>query len=472
MSEVDPFESRMTAMLAGVSPAARALLERHGNADGPKPAVPSIPAPAPILVADNPPPPPAAKLARPKLPPTADPHARLCEAFFEPVDIFIVRERLTAREAGRIAWSDCEHLWSWFRREVAAAEIEAASAMFARGGDPLPELRNVILNRIATVVSSGASSVTNRRRISSQIGGEEGYAVLSSVVTAFELVAWAINVVSQLPEHVTKDQIDRRPGMIAAVSAATEQRAGVTPWLYSALLSRLESPGTLARIAVILANTDRDEDLSHSRHAPAIDILLSEIEICVDRVRAQRELRAPVEAVNATIGRYRHLVRHLSIDVDLRQGSRWSQRLASAKMDASAQLEHDVSSADGLTRQVLRTRLVSGAKATLDTDILDDAERALRILNIVTEAADVFTLNAAIAGARRDVGRAFEALVDPLINALRTAEGNERAELLKRCDGAIRLAGIHYGSEFETILQRSRNVAISSRARAPASARP
>jgi hypothetical protein len=378
---------------------------------------------------------------------------------------------MTTREAGRIAWPDAEHLWAWFRREVAPAEIDAASAMFARGGDPLPELRNVILSRTVNVVSSGTSSVANRRRISSQIGGEDGYVILSSAVTGFELVAWATNVVNQLPEHVTKDQIDRRPGMIAPVAAASEQRGGVTPWLYSALLSRLESPATLARIAVILANTDRDEDLSHSRHAPAIDILLSEIEICVERMRVQRESRAPIETVNATIGRYRHLVRQLSIDVDLRQGSRWSQRLSAAKMNASSQLEHDVSSADGLTRQVLRTRLVSGARATLDKDLIDDAERSLRILNIVSDAADVFTLNAAIASARRDVGRAFEALVDPLINALRTAEGDERVDLLKRCDGAIRLAGIHYGPEFEAILQRSRNVAISSRSRTAATAR-
>lgn len=471
MNEVDPFESRMTAMLAGVSPAARALLERQVTAEGPRPSVPTIPMPAPVLVADNPPPP-VAKPASFKLPPSADPYARLCEAFFEPLGIFIVHEKLTTREPGRIVWPDCEHLWSWFRREVAAAEIDAASSMFARGGDPLPELRNLILSRTENVVASGVSSITNRRRIASQVGGEDGYAVLSSVATAFDLVAWAANIVNQLPEHVTKDQIDRRPGMIAPVAAATEQRAGVTAWLYSALLSRLESPATLARIAVILANTDRDEDLSHSRHAPAIDILLSEVEICVERMRVHRELRSPTETINAIVGRYRHLVRQLSIDVDLRQGSRWSQRLATAKMNASAQLEHDVSSADGLTRQVLRTRLVSGAKATLDTDLLDDAERSLRILNAVTDAADVFTLNAAIAGARRDVGRAFEALVDPLINALRTAEGDERVELLKRCDGAIRLAGVHYGPEFEAILQRSRNVAIASRNRTPAAARP
>jgi hypothetical protein len=78
-------------------------------------------------------------------------------------------------------------------------------------------------------------------------------------------------------------------------------------------------------------------------------------------------------------------------------------------------------------------------------------------------------LNALIAAARRDIDRAFEALIDPLINALRTTQGEEREKHLARCDGAIRLAGIHYGPDFEAILQRSRNVAISGRAKVPAS---
>jgi hypothetical protein len=171
-----------------------------------------------------------------------------------------------------------------------------------------------------------------------------------------------------------------------------------------------------------------------------------------------------------SVTRYRRLVRGLSAEVDLKQNTRWSRRLAAAKVNASSQLEQEVSRADGLTRQVLRTRLVTGDIPTLAPDILDDAERALRVLNMATTAGDVLSLNALVASARRDIDRAFEALIDPLINALRTTQGEERERHLERCDGAIRLAGIHYGAEFEAILQRSRNVAISGRAKVAVSA--
>jgi hypothetical protein len=462
MSGVDPFENRMKSMLAGVSPAARALLARGADraiATGSD----SIVA-LPLKAAGREPRPTQVAISEARDSPREPESVR--DAFFQPILPFICRARMPGREPGRIPWHDCERIWTWISRDLGRAEIEATERKTPALGSGL---RDTLLARAHEAAGGVESSTLGRRRLATQIGTDDGYGILSDILAAFSHAGWVSGAIDSLPPSLTREYIDRRPSVLSALAGAIREHRAEGAWLYSAVLTRLDSPGSLARIAVLLANTDRDEELALNPHGPAIDILLSEIEIEVERLHALRAARAPVSALERSVARYRQLVRDLSAEVDLRQNTRWSRRLSAAKVSASAQLEQEVTRADGLTRQVLRTRLVTGDVPTLHADILDDAERALRVLNVATNAADVLSLNALIAAARRDIDRAFEALIDPLINALRTTQGEEREKHLARCDGAIRLAGIHYGPDFEAILQRSRNVAISGRAKVPAS---
>lgn len=461
MSGVDPFENRMRSMLAGVSPAARALLARGADrAILTAVSKPSVTLPATATGEASPSS--HASTSAPT-PPAREPEG-VRDAFFQPIFPFICRARMPGREPGRIPWPDCERIWTWIARDLGRSELETAErnapALALNSG-----LRDTLLGRAYEAASAVESSNAGRRRLAMQIGSEDGYMILIDILAAFAHSNWVSEAIATLPPGLTREQIDRRPSLLSAISAAVREHRADGAWLYSAALTRLDNPGSLARIAVLLANTDRDEELAINPHGPAIDILLSEIEIEVERLHALHAARAPVPAIERSVMRYRQLVRELSAEVDLRQNTRWSRRLSAAKVSASAQLEQEVTRADGLTRQILRTRLVTGDIPILDADILDDAERALRVLNIATNAGDVLSLNALVASARRDIDKAFEALIDPLINALRTSQGEERAHHLARCDGAIRLAGIHYGAEFEAILQRSRNVAISGRAR-------
>jgi hypothetical protein len=376
---------------------------------------------------------------------------------------------MPGREPGRIPWPDCERIWTWIARDLGPVDVDAAERSGAAAALN-SGLRDILLGRAYEAASAVESSTVGRRRLAAQIGSDDGFAILSDILAGFSNAEWVSAAIANLPPSLTREQIDRRPSILSALATAIREHTADGAWLYSGALTRLDSPGALARIAVLLANTDRDEELAINPHGPAIDILLSEVEIEVERLHALRAARAPVSAIERSVTRYRQFVRELAAEVDLRQNTRWSRRLSAAKVSASAQLEHEVGRADGLTRQVLRTRLVTGDIPMLDADVLDDAERALRVLNIATIAGDVLSLNALVASARRDIDRAFEALIDPLINALRTAQGEERDKHLARCDGAIRLAGIHYGPEFEAILQRSRNVAISGRAKVPVGA--
>jgi hypothetical protein len=462
MSGVDPFENRMRSMLAGVSPAARALLAR--GADRTMAGTPDAPVARPLASATGDPPP--SRTAIPaQLQPAREPES-LRDAFFQPIFPFICRGRMPGREPGRIPWPDCERIWTWIARDLAPAEVDSAErsgAVAALDGG----LRDLLLGRAYEAAAGVETSATGRRRLAMQIGSDDGFTILADILAGFSHASWISAALANLSPGVTREQIDRRPSILSPLSAALREHKTEGAWLYSATLTRLENPGALARIAVLLANTDRDEELAINPHGPAIDILLSEIEIEVERLHVLRAARAPVPALERSVNRYRQFVRDLASEVDLRQNTRWSRRLSAAKVSASAQLEQEVARADGLTRQVLRTRLVTGDIPVLDADVLDDAERALRVLNVATTAGDVLSLNALVASARRDIDRAFEALIDPLINALRTAQGEEKDKHLARCDGAIRLAGIHYGPEFEAILQRSRNVALSGRAKVP-----
>jgi hypothetical protein len=219
MSGVDPFENRMRSMLAGVSPAARALLLARG-------ADRAIAHPDPDI------PPRHGDDLSPSSSPTAMSHepARepesIRDVFFQPIFPFICRARMPGREPGRIPWADCERIWTWIARDLAQAETGSAERGMPAAGDAL---RDTLLGRAYEAASAVESSTVGRRRLSTQIGSDDGYAVLADILAAFHHAGWVADAIATLPPSLTREQIDRRPGALSAIAAAIREHRQKAP---------------------------------------------------------------------------------------------------------------------------------------------------------------------------------------------------------------------------------------------------
>lgn len=455
MTAKNPADERLRGLLGGLSPAARALIAKGIRA---RPGSDSAPTERP---------------AAPALAPTAEADLRqaLGRAFFEPIAAFVNAPQLLHREHGRLAEDAVELVWQWICRDLAAAALDATLSMRPSAAE-LPgaaaDLREAVLPMIASLLGSIGDAPIAQQRLSAQIGGDRSYRDLAAIDAAFRQVGWVMPVMRRMPRQLTRRELEEDPGLLAPVEAALISPRGEPVWLFSALLPQLESPTLLARIVVMLAGTDETDAIARSPLASAMDIVLSEVEIEVARLRDARADRRPggagLAAAELAIQRYHAMLRELEALLDL-AASPWGTRVALIKKVATAEVEPEIGEAGGYTRRVFRQKSGGGDPLAIDGDLVDDADRALHFLKAAANARESFALNAVVASVGREVEMAFEVLVDPLLNELRTAYGEAKQRAAARAEAALRLAETYYGSTYAATLRRSVNSAAEERSR-------
>lgn len=460
MTVKNPSDERLRGLLGGLSPAARALIAK-GIKARPATDTASEPAAAPATVAAPPPGPVAADLQR-----------ALGKAFFEPIVPFINAPKLLHREPGRIAEDAVDQVWNWLCRDFARDAVAAAlvghpdrAALTARA----TALRQGVLPLIAATLGSIGEAPIAQQRLSAQIGADRSYRDLAAIESAFRQIGWVMPIMRRMPRVLTRREMEDDPGLIAPIEVALLSPQGEPAWLFSALLPQLETPTLLARIAVALAGTDSAESIARSPAASAIDILLSEVELEVARLRDARSDRRPgaggLAAAELAIQRYHAVLRELEAIIDVGPGSRWGARIAVVKKVATAEVAPEIGEAGGLVRRVFRQKSSLGEALAVDADLVEDADRALHFLKAASNARESFALNAVVASVSREVEQAFEVLIDPLLQELRRSFGEAKARASARAEAALRLAETYFGTAYAATMRRSVHVASEEKSR-------
>ncbi|MFO1183270.1 MAG: hypothetical protein U1E56_00620 [Bauldia sp.] len=456
MTSKNPADERLRGLLGGLSPAARALISK---------AVKARPGAAPPASPEAPP------AAAPVSSTTIDERRQaLGRAFFEPIVPFINASKLLHRETGRLSEDTVAVIWEWIARDLAkdavAAVVYDPRADFSTAARPL---RETVLPALSAVIAGVGDTQLAEQRLAAQIGGDRGHRDLAAIEQAFREIAWVAPVMKTLPRMLTRRDFEDDIGLLAPLEAALMSPRGDPAWLFSALLPHLESPTLLARIAVILSGVDAADAIERSPVAPALDILLSEIEIEVARLRDARAERraggAGIAAAELAIQRYHSMLREVEVIVDLGAASRWANRIALLKKVATAEVAPEVAETGGLTRRVFRLKGAKGEPQPIDAELVEDADRALRFLKAAANARESFALNAVLASVSREVEQTFEMMVEPLLQQLRNTYGDAKARVAARAEAVLRLAETYFGPAYAATLRRSVALAGEERSR-------
>jgi hypothetical protein len=429
VSDVAAVEARLKDFLETLSPEARSMLARGAGND-----------PSPI--ADP-------LLARAIAAIGAPPDQSLSEAFFAPVATFLVDGQPAEPQTGRIPKSSAEAFWTWVSRDLLPEEVGAA------GPGDAAAMRPRILAAARDAIDT-AIHERDRLRLIGQLGGERQYRDAEAILNAFGHAGWVAAFVATLPQLIGREDIEGATAVTAAVTRLAAERPREIAWGLAGLLPRFESPALMALLVASLNGTAEAAPAAAGPYGAAIDLVLGELDIIAERLRAARGRNDDAGMVEA-LSVFAAVARDAEAALDIAGSQRWGARLARLKTTVSAQITEAIGLTPGLTRRILSLR---GQSAAHDPAIAEDAERGLRLVVAATRGRDSLAVNQLLQSVRRELDQSFEVLLPPLFDSLRRGHGQERVNLLGRVDAAIRLAAVYLGEDFAAALRRSRQAAL------------
>jgi len=435
MGDAAAVEARLKSFLDSLSPEARSMLTR-GVGD-PAAAASSDPMLARAL---------AAMAAAQPADAAAGPFR---EAFFAPILMFVTDGQPAEPQTGRIPQVSLDAFWTWISRDLRPEETRTATSA------DIAVLRPRIL-RAARDALEAARPERDRARLVGQLGGERPFRDASEIVTAFDHAGWVTAFLDSLPNPVTRADIEAGTAVTDAVAALAIERGGDLPWGLAGLMTRVESPGLMAILVNRLHGTSDIAPIASGAYGAAIDLVLAELDMLVERVRDARLGNDP-QGLTAAMLAFALIDRDAEAAVDISGSQRWGGRLARLKTVISAQISDTLAQTPGLTRRILSIR---GHGPAHDPAIAEDAERGLHLVVAATRARDSLAVNQLLQTVRRELDKAFEVLFPPLFDGLRRAHGPDKVYFTARVDAAIQLAAVYLGEDFAAALRRSRHAAL------------
>lgn len=436
-------------------------LRNSDSAVGAQPA--AAPAPAPVSG------------AIPEL--DAEP-ARLFFASLEPFFVDDAPERI---HPGRLARAAAEPIWEWICRDLVPAEARAYADNVARlvaAGEQAKaaQAANALQDRALQAIERALAEVTGdekaRRKLAHQIGtvrALDDVRYLAAILKARDVLAVLAGKLPTNIRNLTDDQI-------ASVTSFVDSTAGRHRELYlmalALVLSRLTASWQLIRIAVKAAGSDFPARIVETPYAPAVPIVLAEIERLVRELEADLQ-RGQALAQPMLLKDIHDAARGLRTELDLSSDSGWARSLAAIRGQLAAALRPEIESTPGRVRRMLRVRV---AKEILPGSVLDpgDVAETEGLIAFVAQCrsyANELAINEMTMRAFSEVQNYLETHIEPLLIGLRAAGKADRSYRQSQFDAAVRFCGKIFGPEYAETLIKAADVAAANDRKAAAAAK-
>jgi hypothetical protein len=149
-------------------------------------------------------------------------------------------------------------------------------------------------------------------------------------------------------------------------------------------------------------------------------------------------------------------------DVDLTVTGKWHRRLADTKRSISDVVTRELHNAHTAVRRALQVpKLDDDGKLILDQTAINDAVRAVRVVNMVRHGSETFAVNDISKRTRQTVEQTLEIVTRSLITDLGKAKSPQLEAHQAAADVAIMLSEIYFGAEYADQLRRSRHAALA-----------
>lgn len=395
--------------------------------------------------------------------------ARLHQEFFRPLDPFLIDVVLPSRQVGLIYEPHLDLIWTFICRDLMPEHMNAILSLNDAGlaADPrivAAELRLAVTPTARAYLADAANNPKGQQRVRAQLGNDGGYADFLDCLHVFENEEAYARILGRLPKTLTAFDMSESGPVSDLIGSVIKKRIVDARFLAAALVKRLGNPGHLINLAMRIAGSDDPKVVAQTPAIALVDLILAEIDRCVAICESLAKSHRTTSSLAQRMRAYHEIVRHFSMVIDLEQAPEWSRRISASRRRLSDLLAADIEQAPGLVRRALRDGVERGFN---DTSMLEDAERAMTLLDAARGISDSLALNDAITRSRKAAEQVLETLNGKVMDGLRRADSSDRARALRHVDAMIRFAAIIFGDDYALVLRRSRDTIVQ---KAPARA--
>lgn len=392
--------------------------------------------------------------------------------FLRPLEPFLVEGAPDRHCRGRIARSSVEPIWRWLCGSLMAAEAkeyaERVEEALVDGDAEKAELlarsfQDLAVSRIEQAQVKLRSDEKASRRLTAQIGSPHALEDLE----AFRAVLAARDGLAMLGMQL--------PGLIKNLSGAQLERVGALIessvgarsdiFLYSLVLTmgRLTASWQLIRLATKAIGARDADRIAESRYAPAVNVVLDEIENRVRELSADLRSGRGV-AVAALLKDIHDSLRGLQTELDLVIGSPWARQLATMRSEISRMLAAEIELMPGRVRRLMRPRPVKEivVNSVLDPDEVAETESLIGFVAACRNYASELAINEVTQRTFVELQKCLDSGIRTLLDALRESGDAERPFRQSQVDAAVRFCGKVFGGEYASLLAKAAEVATHS----------
>jgi uncharacterized MnhB-related membrane protein len=421
---------------------------------------------------------PAAAPASPPEPaagPPADSDGQAARMFFAFLEPFFVEDAPEYVHHGRIARVAAEPLWQWICRDLVPAEAktyaDSVTKLLAAG-----QATNAFQEKVAQAIDQALAATMRddkaRRQLAHQIGTPralDDVRYLATVLKSRDVLAVLAGKIPPKIRNLTDEQIGSVIGFLD--STAGRQRE-VYVMAMVLVLSRLAAPWQLIRLAIKAADSDFPNRIAETPYAPAVTIVLAELERLVRMLDANLRRGAAME--QPTLLKDIHdAARGLRTEIDFSADSAWSRSLAAIRGQLAVAVRPEIESVPGRVRRMLRVRqpkdIMPGS--VLDASDVAETEALLGFVGQCRNYANELAINEMTMRAFSEVQNYLESHTDLLLDGLRTAGKADRSYRQSQFDAAVRFCGKVFGAEYADTLIKAADVALARERKAAAAAK-
>jgi hypothetical protein len=389
--------------------------------------------------------------------------------FCEPFEPFLIDDKPDRKSRGCISRQSLDAIWQWLVRDLVPVEAKAYSEQVARlqatgehkGAEQLARaFQDRVLQRIQEALAAVSHDDKAQRRLAGQIGVPQAVEELREIVNVLKGREALAVLASRLPASIRNLADEQLDHVKALLDSPVAQHRDI--FLYGIMLvrSRLVSRWQLIRLAVKAAASDEASRIASTSYAVAVQIVLSDVERAVARLRAELK-RAKADSVEPLLKDVHDSARALRTELDLSGDSPWARQLAQVRADVSEMLKSAIESAPGRVRRLLgpRARKEISPGSVLDAIEVADTESLIGLVSICRNYASELAANEVTLRVFSDLQSYLDTGMNPLLDSLRQSSDGDRSYRQSQVDAAVRFSGKIFGPSYASLFAKAAEVA-------------
>lgn len=393
----------------------------------------------------------------------------LSRLFFQPLEPFLVDDELTHKHPGRIARGALDPIWQWICRDLMPGEAKVVTDDVARAyaeddNARAEQLARAFQDRAIVRIGEAQAAAANDEKVLRKLAAQIGTPRALEDIAAIRAVIGARDKLSSLGKRMQGHIRNLADSQLELVKTLLDNSKLTEPSLFVyalvLVMGRLAAPWQLIRLSIRAAGSDQAAKVADTPYAPAVVIVLAEIERTVGELRSELKSGRGL-ATGALLKSIHDAARGLRTELELSVDSPWGRRLADLRSEISDLLKSEIESMPGRVRRLLRPRPDKeiAAGVALDWNEVKETEALIEFVGTCRLYSGELAVSEMTQRAYTELQQYLDTTTRTLIDGLRNSSEGARTFRRTQFEAAMLFCGKVFGPEYASLLGKAAEVA-------------